>query len=102
MSARRGVGAVLEVEKRIPRPRGVQEAAAALGVDFLPLALGGGEDYELLLAVEAERAEELRKSGSGPRHRPAGGGNGHPGPGRRGGEMDIASTGWDHFAVGEV
>jgi thiamine-monophosphate kinase len=95
------VGAALEIE-RIPFPRDAREAAAALGVDFLPLALGGGEDYELLLAVEAERAEELEKAGAARAIGLLEEGTDIRVLDAGGGEMDIASTGWDHFRGGEV
>jgi thiamine-monophosphate kinase len=45
-----GVGARVELEK-LPLARGLTRAAARLRVDPLALALGGGEDYELLFAA---------------------------------------------------
>jgi thiamine-monophosphate kinase len=44
------VGARLEPE-RVPRPPGLDAACARAGLDPLTLALGGGEDYELLFTV---------------------------------------------------
>ena len=38
---------------RVPRARGALAIAAALGVDALALALGGGEDYELAFTTRA-------------------------------------------------
>ncbi len=96
-----GVGAVLEVA-RIPFPEGAEEAAEALGAELIPLALGGGEDYELLLAVEAGRAEELEREGTARTI-------GHFEEGTKirvldaeGGEREMDSAGWDHFRGGEV
>lgn len=96
-----GTGALLEMEK-IPFPPRSKEAAAALKVDLIDLALGGGEDYELLLAVEPELAAGLEGSGTariigrveeGSEIRVLDAG---------GREMDISATGWDHFRGGEV
>jgi thiamine-monophosphate kinase len=42
----------------LPLAAGVAEVAAAAGRDALQLATSGGEDYELLAAVPAERLEE--------------------------------------------
>jgi len=42
----------------IPLADGVVQIAAATGIGLWDLALGGGEDYELLAALPAERLEE--------------------------------------------
>ncbi len=55
--------------ERVPLAPGVREVAALLGLDPLGLALGGGEEYELLFAVAPDRLEEaeeaLRRAGEG-------------------------------------
>jgi len=57
---RDGLGAVL-AEESFPVSRSFRAASAALGVDPLDAFLGGGEDYELLMAVRpARRARFLR------------------------------------------
>ena len=57
---RDGLGAVL-AEESFPVSRSFRAASAALGVDPLDAFLGGGEDYELLMAVRpARRAGFLR------------------------------------------
>jgi thiamine-monophosphate kinase len=42
----------------LPIAAGVEAAAAAAGRDSLQLAVSGGEDYELLAAIPADRVEE--------------------------------------------
>jgi thiamine-monophosphate kinase len=49
-----GLGAVL-AEESFPVSRSFRAASAALGVDPLVAFLGGGEDYELLMAVRPAR-----------------------------------------------
>jgi thiamine-monophosphate kinase len=54
----------LEIQsEQLPISRQCREAAAALGVDPLEWALTGGEDYELLLAVPPQWAQELSANG---------------------------------------
>ena len=61
-----GLGAVL-AEESFPVSRSFRAASAALGVDPLDAFLGGGEDYELLMAVRpARRASFLRAARSFP------------------------------------
>jgi thiamine-monophosphate kinase len=61
-----GLGAVL-AEESFPVSRSFLAASAALGVDPLDAFLGGGEDYELLMAVHpARRAGFLRAARSFP------------------------------------
>jgi thiamine-monophosphate kinase len=54
----RASSVVLEIDAEgAPVQDGVAEVAAAAGRDPLELALGGGEDYELLVALPPERLE---------------------------------------------
>ena len=63
---RDGLGAVL-AEESFPVSRSFRTASTSLGVDPLDAFLGGGEDYELLMAVRpARRASFLRASRSFP------------------------------------
>lgn len=63
---RDGLGAIL-AEESFPVSRPFRAASAALGVDPLAAFLGGGEDYELLMAVRpARRADFLRLARSFP------------------------------------
>lgn len=56
-----GVGAVI-YEEAIPVSVRTRRAAETLGINALDLALFGGEDYELLMALPAERVEEARRA----------------------------------------
>ena len=56
LAAASDVRLAIELE-RLPLQAGVRELAAATGVDAHDLATGRGEDYELLAALPAERAE---------------------------------------------
>jgi thiamine-monophosphate kinase len=52
----RSSGIALEIDAgALPLAKGVAEIAAAAGRDPLRLAVSGGEDYELLAALPAER-----------------------------------------------
>jgi thiamine-monophosphate kinase len=53
-----GVGLEIRAES-VPLARGVREVAELLGRDPLELALGGGEDYELAIAIPATRVPPL-------------------------------------------
>ena len=55
---RDGLGAVL-AEESFPLSRSFRAASADLGVDPLDAFLGGGEDYELLMAVRPGRLESF-------------------------------------------
>ncbi len=53
-----GVGLVLE-ESAVPIGAGARRLALERGEDPLALALGGGEDYELLMTAPADRVHDL-------------------------------------------
>ncbi|GAB4259717.1 MAG: thiamine-phosphate kinase [Thermoleophilia bacterium] len=99
-------GVRLEIDTgRVPVAPGVAEVAAALGVDPLELALGGDEDFELLLMVPPAQAEGLCGAVE-----TAGGSATVIGRARRGQGVvlsgpraDLAlslGAGWDHFRAG--
>jgi len=52
------VGARVRVD-RLPVGKATQAVAGALGVDALPWAAAGGEDYELLLTCDPDAAHDL-------------------------------------------
>jgi len=60
MCTRSGVGAIVE-ESSLPVSAAARRAAALLGEDPIAWALGGGEDYRLLVAVPAPNVELLQK-----------------------------------------
>ncbi|MCA1830793.1 MAG: thiamine-phosphate kinase [Actinomycetota bacterium] len=82
-----GCGVV--IDEALPLELGVAEVAAWLGEDPATVAIRGGDDYELLIAVESEAVEALRDAVA-------------PTPLTRIGSFDDASrldaAGWDHFA----
>jgi len=53
------VGAVIEAEQ-LPISKETKRAAERLGLDAVELALSGGEDYELLVAISPTRFAEAR------------------------------------------
>jgi thiamine-monophosphate kinase len=59
LCAESGVGVRLDLGS-IPVSPALLEAAPVLGVDPLELALGGGEDYELLATIDATDADHAR------------------------------------------
>lgn len=56
-----GVGVELD-ESAIPLPAGVAETAAWAGRDAMELALGGGDDYELAIAVSPARLAAMTEA----------------------------------------
>lgn len=56
-----GVGAVVYAEN-LPVSDELKKAAQVLGMDAIGLAAGGGEDFELLMTVGPEDAEEVIKA----------------------------------------
>jgi thiamine-monophosphate kinase len=57
LAASSGVGLRIDAGA-LPLAPGIEEVAAAIGRDPIELAADGGEDYELLAAIPAERIEE--------------------------------------------
>ena len=60
MCTESGVGARMDITA-IPVSSWLEPLAASLGVDPLELALSGGEDYELLAAMEGSRVPQARE-----------------------------------------
>jgi thiamine-monophosphate kinase len=99
----RAGGVKLEIDcGSLPLAKGLAEAAAAAGRDPLQLAVGGGEDYELLAAIPADalgeatlRIGEAAETTLNPVGRVATGAGVElrlPGGGR------LEAAGYDHFA----
>lgn len=70
LCAASGVGAQLESAK-IPRAQD-SEAAGKMGLNLLNLALNGGDDYELIFTVPAQKANSLPKAFQGVKLTPVG------------------------------
>jgi thiamine-monophosphate kinase len=98
-----GVGARLDLAA-IPVSTALRDAAPSLGVDPLELALGGGEDYELLATLGpdgVERATEELRERFGVPLTVVGAvveGTGVTGTSADGRETVLRPSGWDHFA----
>ena len=101
LCAASGVGARIE-ESSVPISDALIEAEDALSIDPLRLALSGGDDYELLATLPADRVEGARlelKEGFGVPLADIGvmiEGSG-VGRARRGREAPLERGGWDHF-----
>ena len=96
-----GVGAVVHAD-RLPVSDNLREAAAYIGRDPVDLAAGGGEDFELLMAVSPDAVEQVGKAveeATGTRVTEIG----EITAGRsveieRDGERKLLEGGWEHFA----
>jgi thiamine-monophosphate kinase len=105
LCAASGVGARVELD-RIPIAPSLLEGAPALGVDALGLAIGGGEDYELLATLDAtdvERARQELEERFGTPLTEVGVVVEEPGllaVDGSGEARPLAPSGWDHFARG--
>jgi thiamine-monophosphate kinase len=95
------VGAVVHTES-LPIADDTRAIAAALGLDVARLALGGGEDFELLFTVPPDALTEVRAALAGMQDIsvigevcPAGEGVRFIGADGR----DVDARGWDHFAA---
>jgi thiamine-monophosphate kinase len=97
---RSGVGILLHVEA-IPVDPGAVAVGKALGQDSLPWALGGGEDFELLLTADSTAAAQLQVALAVPLtvigevvagdHVALVDAQGH--------ELPVGRGGWDHFTT---
>ena len=98
-----GVGARVELVT-VPVAEPLRAGAASLGVDALELALGGGEDYELVATLDPTDAEAARRvldERFGVTLTTVGTiieGEGLVAVGDDGRETPFGSKGWDHFA----
>jgi thiamine-monophosphate kinase len=98
-----GVGARIELVG-VPVAEPLRAGAASLGVDPLELALGGGEDYELVATLDPTDAEAARRvldERFGVTLTRVGTiieGEGLVAVGDDGRETPLGSKGWDHFA----
>jgi thiamine-monophosphate kinase len=63
LAAASGVGVEIELD-RVPVQDGVAAVAQAVGIDPYDLALGGGEDYELLAVLPDSRVAEAARATS--------------------------------------
>lgn len=61
LAERSGVGVDIDAS-RLPLAPGLPEVARATGRDPIALATSGGEDYELLASIPADRVEEARRA----------------------------------------
>ena len=97
-----GVGARIELGA-MPVSTALREGAASLGVDPLALALGGGEDYELLATLDPDDAEVARRELDERFGVPLASvgtiteGSGLVAIDVDGGEAPLEAAGWDHF-----
>jgi thiamine-monophosphate kinase len=96
LCAASGVGAAIDAGA-LPAPPGLAALAAALGLEPLALALGGGEDYVLLFAVPASTRVEAslgcRRIGR------IEAGSAVVLADDRGGRRPLPDLGWDHLSV---
>jgi thiamine-monophosphate kinase len=98
-----GVGARIELAA-VPIAEPLRAGAASLGLDPLELALGGGEDYELVATLDPSDAEAARRvldERFGVTLTTVGTiieGEGLVAVGDDGRETPLGSRGWDHFA----
>lgn len=60
LCAESGVGARIELGK-VPVAEALRRGAGELGVDAIELAIGGGEDYELLATIDVTHLERARE-----------------------------------------
>jgi putative hemolysin len=101
LAAENHAGAVIDVD-RLPVDDDTRAVAAALGVDPLAWATGGGEDYELLLACEPTALARLQRGlaeASGIHLTPIGEVTAERGVRWRSGGREVTvARGFEHFA----
>ncbi|MEO0459693.1 MAG: thiamine-phosphate kinase [Myxococcota bacterium] len=95
---RPGLGACVDVNK-IPMAQDIRPIAEEMGVAPWELALGGGEDFELALAVDPDRLAEVRVLGGEARVRLSVIGEVVERPGLQliGAPAGYSGSGFDHF-----
>ncbi|MGH2785269.1 MAG: thiamine-phosphate kinase [Actinomycetota bacterium] len=86
----------------VPVAEGVEDVARWAGVDPVELALGGGDDYELVIALPAAQVSALSDALAPTRVTPIGelGGTERVVLGADGSRRPLAVPGWDHFGAG--
>jgi thiamine-monophosphate kinase len=100
-----GVGARVALGK-VPVADALERGAGALGVEALPLALSGGEDYELLATMPRDAVETARAGlfeAFGTKLSDVGEiveGSGVEAVGDDGSTSPLEPAGWDHFGRG--
>jgi len=104
IAERSGVRAVIEAEK-VPVAEGCAEIAEVLGEDVRCWALSGGEDFELLIALEQTDVEAARNLPAVSEVGLAIVGRLEDGEGAiavnaSGEEIELSSGGWNHFGGG--
>jgi thiamine-monophosphate kinase len=91
-----GLGVELRAAS-IPFAEGLPEAARWAGRDAIELALGGGEDYELAIAIPAVQVSALAAALAPTRVTPVGELGGSERVIIDGARRPLAGLGWDHF-----
>ena len=101
----RASGVRLTIDRdRLPRSSALENFAAAEGLDPVELALGGGDDYELLFTARESDAARVAERAAAFEVPLSAIGVASPGAGvlllDAGGSRDVASLGHDHFEAG--
>lgn len=84
----------------VPVAEGVDDVARWAGLDAVDLALGGGDDYELVIALPAAQLSALSAALAPTRVTPIGelGGSERVVLGADGDRRPLAAAGWEHFS----
>jgi len=101
IAGRSGVGITIEAA-RVPIAEGCADVAGDLGADAIAWALTGGEDFELLIALDRDQVEPLAAMAAVAEIGLTVVGSIEEGEGVRvldanGREMELPRGGWDHF-----